>query len=74
MRFYDRKKELAILQDIEQQSFDNAAFTVMMGRRRIGKPHSSRMHLPTRSMPTFSCLKIPRLYYAKISNETWSNR
>ena len=37
MRFYDRKKELAILQDIEQQSFDNAAFTVMMGRRRIGK-------------------------------------
>ena len=37
MRFYDRKKELAILQDIEQQSFDNAVFTVMMGRRRIGK-------------------------------------
>lgn len=37
MRFYDRKKELAILQDIEQQSFDNAAFTVMMGRRKNRK-------------------------------------
>lgn len=37
MKFYDRKNELAILQDNEQQSFENAVFTVLMGRRRIGK-------------------------------------
>lgn len=70
MRFYDRKKELAILQDIEQQSFDNAVFTVMMDAEESERHPSSRMHLPTRSTPTFSYLKIPRLYYAKISNET----
>lgn len=37
MKFYDRINELAILQDNEQQSFDNAVFTVLMGRRRVGK-------------------------------------
>lgn len=37
MKFYDRVNELAILQDNEYQSFDNAVFTVLMGRRRVGK-------------------------------------
>lgn len=37
MKFYDRDKELAILQANEQQSFESAVFTVLMGRRRIGK-------------------------------------
>lgn len=37
MKFYDREKELAILQANEQQSFESAVFTVLMGRRRIGK-------------------------------------
>lgn len=37
MKFYDREKELKILQENEQQSFESAVFTVMMGRRRIGK-------------------------------------
>ncbi len=37
MKFYDRANELAILQDNEQQSFGNAMFTVLMGRRRVGK-------------------------------------
>ena len=37
MKFYDRGKELKILQENEQQSFESAVFTVMMGRRRIGK-------------------------------------
>lgn len=37
MKFYDREKELAILQANEQQSFEGAVFTVLMGRRRIGK-------------------------------------
>lgn len=37
MKFYDRVNELAILQANEQQSFESAVFTVLMGRRRVGK-------------------------------------
>lgn len=37
MKFYDRKKELKLLQDINEQSRNSACFTVMVGRRRIGK-------------------------------------
>ena len=35
--FYDRKKELELLSQIEKQSEKNACFTVITGRRRIGK-------------------------------------
>ena len=37
MKFYDREKELAVLQEIEKQSRTSATFTVLMGRRRVGK-------------------------------------
>lgn len=37
MKFYDRKKEFELLQDINNQSRSSACFTVMVGRRRIGK-------------------------------------
>ena len=37
MKFYDRINELAILHENELQSHNNAVFTVMMGRRRVGK-------------------------------------
>ncbi|NRF41112.1 ATP-binding protein [Pedobacter foliorum] len=37
MKFYGRKKELEILQINEGQSKKTACFTVMVGRRRIGK-------------------------------------
>lgn len=37
MKFYGRKKELEILQLNEVQSKKTACFTVMVGRRRIGK-------------------------------------
>jgi len=37
MRFYDREKEIERLQDIREQSFENAQFTVITGRRRTGK-------------------------------------
>lgn len=37
MKFYDRKKELKLLQNIKEQSRNSACFTVMIGRRRIGK-------------------------------------
>lgn len=35
--FYDRKEEFKVLGDIERQSARNACFTVVTGRRRIGK-------------------------------------
>ena len=37
MKFYNRDKELEILQQTELQSRTNATFTVLMGRRRVGK-------------------------------------
>ena len=37
MRFYDRESEISILREDEQQARQNAVFTVMMGRRRVGK-------------------------------------
>ncbi len=37
MKFYDRKNELALLQDNERQSLESAVFTALMGRRRVGK-------------------------------------
>ena len=40
MKFYDRKKEMAILYAAKKQSQTSACFTVMTGRRRIGKRHA----------------------------------
>ncbi len=37
MKFYDRVNELAILQETEEQSHESAVFTVLTGRRRVGK-------------------------------------
>ena len=37
MRFFDRTKEIASLREIRRMSKDNAKFTVVTGRRRIGK-------------------------------------
>lgn len=37
MRFFDRTHELGLLADIERRSYDNAQFTVLTGRRRVGK-------------------------------------
>lgn len=36
-KFYDRKKEIESLEQIEKNSFTNANFTLIIGRRRIGK-------------------------------------
>ena len=41
MKFYDRKKEMAILYAAKKQSQTSACFTVMTGRRRIGKNSST---------------------------------
>jgi uncharacterized protein len=37
MRFYDREKEIASLREIRERTKDSAQFTVVTGRRRIGK-------------------------------------
>ena len=37
MRFYDRDTEIEILRENEKQAERNAVFTVLMGRRRVGK-------------------------------------
>jgi len=41
MKFYDRINELETLAQIEQQSTETACFTIVVGRRRIGKPDFS---------------------------------
>lgn len=37
MKFYDRKSELTIIRNNEEQSHDSAVFMVLTGRRRVGK-------------------------------------
>lgn len=37
MRFYDRESEIGILKENELQSRRSAVFTVLMGRKRVGK-------------------------------------
>ena len=37
MQFYDRKSEISILKENELQSRKSAVFTVLMGRKRVGK-------------------------------------
>ncbi|GHT35669.1 ATPase [Bacteroidia bacterium] len=37
MKFYNREKEIAMLQKVEQQSRSSAQMTFVVGRRRIGK-------------------------------------
>ena len=37
LKFYDREKELALLEKIEQKSHETAQMTFVVGRRRIGK-------------------------------------
>jgi len=39
MKFYNREKEIKRLKEIQKKSLSNAQFTVMTGRRRIGKTH-----------------------------------
>ena len=37
MKFYNREEEIAILHENEHQAENSATFTVLMGRRRVGK-------------------------------------
>lgn len=37
MKFYTREKEVAYLRDVREKSHVHARFTVITGRRRVGK-------------------------------------
>ncbi len=37
MRFYDREEEIKLLREIRKKSYKSARFTVVTGRRRVGK-------------------------------------
>lgn len=37
MKFYNREKEMKIIRQTEEKSLSSACFTVVMGRRRVGK-------------------------------------
>jgi hypothetical protein len=39
LRFFSREREIAQLKEIQSLSLKNAQFTVVTGRRRIGKTH-----------------------------------
>ena len=70
MKFYDRKKELKLLQDINEQSRNSACFTVMVGRRRIGK---TALLLESVRGKKFLYLFVSRkvkYFYANSSNRT----
>ena len=45
MRFFDRTEEIAFLRKIREMAKNNAQFTVVTGRRRIGK--TSLVHTRT---------------------------
>lgn len=49
MKFYDRKREIAVLNEIETASRKSAQFTVITGRRRIGKTSLVRKAFEGRS-------------------------
>lgn len=53
MKFYDRQTELESLKQIEVQSVENACFTVVVGRRRVGKTY-----LLLKSMEEKQCLYL----------------
>lgn len=53
MKFFDRTQEIARLHRIEEQSLENAQFTVVSGRRRIGKTMLVREAYKDRKMLYF---------------------
>lgn len=47
MRFFDRTEEIAFLRKIREMAKNNAQFTVVTGRRRIGKTSLGGKHTRT---------------------------
>ncbi|MBR4676836.1 MAG: hypothetical protein IKO99_02410 [Bacteroidales bacterium] len=51
MKFYDRETEIKLLNDNELLSQENAVFTVISGRRRIGKTSLILKSLENKTIP-----------------------
>ena len=66
MRFFDRKHEIKQLQDIRQNSELNAQFTIITGRRRIGK---TSMVLKAYEGTTFLYFFVSRKAEAELCND-----
>ena len=80
MRFYDREQEIERLLQIREQSLHNAQFTVVTGRRRIGK--TQLLLKATEGVPTlyffvsrkaehFLCQDFQQEIYDKLSVGYW---
>ena len=52
-RFYGRERELALLKKMESQSRTSATFTLLMGRRRIGKTELARQIMKQSEMACY---------------------
>ena len=57
MKFYDRTREIDKLREIERRSHEVAQFTVVTGRRRVGK---SSLILKACERCTFAYLFVER--------------
>lgn len=64
MKFYDRKAEMEILKQNEKQAEQHAVFTVLMGRRRVGKTSLVIKALEGASLPIFLWRKIAKPCFA----------
>ena len=74
MQFYDRTNELAILQENELQSYENAVFTVLMGRRRVGKTSLITKAMEGKEYAYLFVSKDSEALLCQTSKEIWNNR
>ena len=66
MKFYNREKEIKKLLEIKEQSKKNAQFSVVTGRRRIGKTQLLLKSYENTKFLYFFIAKNQRLSYARI--------
>ena len=73
-KFYDRKKELESLEQIEKNSFKNENFTLITGRRRIGKTTLLKKFIEGKK--TVICLQhvLQKLFYVSSGKINLKNR
>jgi Predicted ATPase (AAA+ superfamily) len=76
-KFYDRENELSALESIEANSNKAAGFTVVTGRRRIGKTALLRKFMENKRAVTFLPVAAARRFYAnsgrKRLNPIWGS-
>ncbi len=67
MRFFDREQEFEKLREIEELSHEVAQFTIITGRRRIGKTEMVKKFYENKTMLYFLLLVKRKLTYARYS-------